>query len=64
MASVGNEREILEQQVDNQREAIAGLLDQVDEVEARERLVPSLTTVLGLVTHATFVEQLVARRSC
>lgn len=64
MASVGNEREILEQQVDNQREAIARLLDQVDEVEARERLVPSLTTVLGLVTHATFVEQLVARRSC
>ena len=57
MTSVGSEREILEQQVDRQREAIAGLLDQVDEAEARERLVPSLTTVLGLVTHATFVEQ-------
>ena len=57
MTSLGREREILEQQVDRQREAIAGLLDQVDEAEARERLVPSLTTVLGLVTHATFVEQ-------
>lgn len=57
MASVGGERETLEQQVDAQRAAIVGLLDQVDESEARERLVPSLTTVLGLVTHATFVEQ-------
>ena len=55
--TVGSEREVLEQQVDNQREAIARLLDRVDDAEARERLVPSLTTVLGLVTHATFVEQ-------
>lgn len=57
MTSAGSEREILEQQVDAQRAAIAGLLERVDDVEARERLVPSLTTVLGLVTHATFVEQ-------
>lgn len=55
--TVGTEREVLEQQVDAQRAAIAGLLDQVDDTEARQRLVPSLTTVLGLVTHATFVEQ-------
>ena len=33
------------------------MLDDITEDEARERLVPSLTTVLGLVKHATFVEQ-------
>ena len=55
--TVGTERGVLEQQLDRQRKAIVKLLDQVDETEARERLVPSLTTVLGLVTHATFVEE-------
>ncbi|NHC24141.1 DinB family protein [Nocardioides sp. IC4_145] len=43
--------------VDRQRAAVAGLLDDLTEEEARVRLVPSLTTVLGLVKHATFVEQ-------
>jgi hypothetical protein len=43
--------------LDRQRAEIAALLDDVDDTEARARLVPSLTTVLGLVTHATFVEQ-------
>lgn len=54
---VGGERDVLEHLVDNQRAEIAGLLERVDEAEARQRLVPSLTTVLGLVKHATFVEQ-------
>lgn len=48
----------LEAFVDVQRSALASLLDQVGEHEARARLVPSLTTVLGLVKHATFVEQI------
>jgi hypothetical protein len=43
--------------LDVQREAIAGLLDTVSEEQARLRLVPSLTTPLGLVKHATFVEK-------
>lgn len=51
------ERELLEGMVDRQREEIGRLLDDVTEDEARERLVPSLTTVLGLVKHCTFVEQ-------
>jgi len=42
---------------DRQREQVAGLLDDLTDAEARTRLVPSLTTPLGLVTHATFVEQ-------
>lgn len=48
---------MLEAKVDAQRAAILGLLDAVDEEQARARLVPSLTTVLGLVKHATFVER-------
>jgi len=39
-----------------QREAIDALLDDLTDEEARLRLVPSLTTPLGLVKHAAFVE--------
>jgi hypothetical protein len=42
--------------VDDQRNAIADLLDGLTEEEARASLVPSLTTVLGVVKHASFVE--------
>ncbi|HET9500521.1 MAG TPA: DinB family protein [Marmoricola sp.] len=51
------DREALELQLDAQRGEIADLLDGLTEEETRRRLVPSLTTVLGLVKHATFVEQ-------
>ena len=51
------ERSMLEARIDAQRAAIVGLLDGVVADQARARLVPSLTTVLGLVKHATFVEQ-------
>ena len=52
-----DERAVLEGLLDVQRTEVALLLDEVDETEARARLVPSLTTVLGLVKHATFVER-------
>lgn len=52
-----SERDLLQAMVDDQRSALAAMLDDITEHEARERLVPSLTTVLGLVKHATFVEQ-------
>lgn len=55
--SAASERDLLDAMVDDQRSAVAALLDDITEDEARERLVPSLTTVLGLVKHATFVEQ-------
>lgn len=54
---------MLEQWVDAQREQVLALLDGftgldgLDEDAARARLVPSLTTPLGLVKHATVVEQ-------
>ncbi|MGZ6826572.1 MAG: DinB family protein [Mycobacteriales bacterium] len=54
---VAGERALLEHVLDVQRQEVVGLLDQVDDEQARARLVPSLTTVLGLVKHLTFVER-------
>lgn len=50
-------RDALEQMLDCQRAEIVAILDGLTEEEARRRLVPSLTTPLGLVKHATFVEK-------
>lgn len=54
---LAGERRVLEGMLDAQRAAIAELLEGLDDEEARLRLVPSLTTPLGLVKHATFVEK-------
>ena len=43
--------------LDEHRAAIGACLDGLDEEQARRSLVPSRTTLLGLVKHATFVEQ-------
>ena len=43
--------------VDEHRAALGRCLDDVTEDEARRGLVPSRTTLLGLVKHATFVER-------
>jgi hypothetical protein len=47
----------LEVFLDEHREALAECLDGVTEEQARRSLVPSRTTLLGLVKHATFVER-------
>ena len=52
-----DERALLEGMVDIQRDQIGSILDDLDDEEARRRLVPSLTTPLALVKHATFVEK-------
>jgi hypothetical protein len=52
-----DERPLLEGMVERQRTQIAQLLDDLSDDDARLRLVPSLTTPLGLVKHATFVEK-------
>lgn len=44
--------------VDEHREVLAACLDGMDDDRARRRLVPSETTLLGLVKHAAFVEQM------
>ncbi|HET8561957.1 MAG TPA: DinB family protein [Marmoricola sp.] len=51
------ERTTLELMLDAQRAEIGALLDEVSDDQARRRLVPSLTTLLALVQHATFVER-------
>ncbi len=58
----------LEVFLDEHRAALRAALDGLTEQEARRSLVPSATTLLGLVKHATFVEKVwfdeaVTRRS-
>ena len=43
--------------LDEHRGALNGCLDRLTEQQARRSLVPSRTTLLGLVKHATFVEK-------
>lgn len=43
--------------LDEQRATLVACLDGLTDEQARRRLVPSSTTLLGLVKHATFVEQ-------
>jgi hypothetical protein len=43
--------------IDQHREALNHCLDGLTEEQARRSLVPSRTTLLGLVKHATFVEK-------
>ena len=43
--------------LDEHRSALNSSLDGLTEEQARRRLVPSRTTLLGLVKHATFVEK-------
>ncbi|MDO9455192.1 DinB family protein [Nocardioides sp.] len=50
-------REQLELFLDDHRRDLHDCLDGLTDDEARRRLVPSGTTLLGLVKHATFVEQ-------
>jgi hypothetical protein len=47
----------LEAFLDEHREALNDCLDGLTEEQARRSLVPSRTTLLGLVKHATFVER-------
>jgi len=51
------EREQIESFLHDNRAEVLGLLDGLTEEQARRRLVPSLTTLLGLVKHAAFVER-------
>jgi Protein of unknown function (DUF664) len=50
------QRQRLEELIDEYRVSLHDALDGLTEEEARRRLVPSETTLLGLVKHATFVE--------
>jgi Protein of unknown function (DUF664) len=47
----------LDELLDHYRQGLRDRLDDLTEPEARARLVPSRTTLLGLVKHATYVER-------
>ena len=47
----------LDELLDEHRAMLRASLDGLSEEEARRRLVPSRTTLLGLLTHVTYVEQ-------
>src|ERR1700679_1090008 len=50
-------RDLFEVFIDEHRGALNACLDGLTEEQARRSLVPSRTTLLGLVKHATFVEK-------
>ena len=54
----GTEREQLEAFLRDNRVELIALLYGLSEEQARRRLVPSSTTLLGLVKHAVFVERI------
>ena len=54
---IGSERSQLLAFVHDNRTEVAALLDGLTEEQARARLVPSATTLLGIVKHCAFVER-------
>jgi hypothetical protein len=57
LIALAGERETLEVFLEYHRTALPGKLRGLSEEDARRRLVPSLTTLLGLVSHAAAVER-------
>jgi hypothetical protein len=54
---LADERTQIEQFLDTNRDELVETLAGLTEEQARRRLVPSLTTLLGLVKHVTWAEQ-------
>lgn len=57
LVAVAGERETLEGLLEYHRRVLSGKLRGLSEEDARRRLVPSLTTMLGLVSHGASVER-------
>ena len=56
-AKLSDERTQLLAFLTDEREAVARLLEGITDEQSRRRLVPSLTTLAGLVKHCAFVER-------
>ena len=54
---VGSEREQVEAFLEDNRAEVLQLLDGLTEEQARRRLVPSATTLLGLLKHVTWMQR-------
>jgi len=57
LATTFGEREMLQQFLNHHRWVLTGKLEGLSDSDARHRLVPTGTTLLGLVRHATVVER-------
>jgi hypothetical protein len=57
LVRTAGEREVLEGFLDYLRKVLSGKLRGLSEDDARRRLVPSLTTLIGIVKHAAGVER-------
>ncbi|MEV0617505.1 DinB family protein [Nonomuraea sp. NPDC050404] len=57
LVSSGTEREVLEAFLDCQRRQIKARIAGVSEADSRRRIVPSMTTLAGLIKHLTAVER-------
>jgi len=55
--TTGPERALLEGMLDDNRESLIAALEGLSEEDARRKLVPSLTTPLGLLKHLAAVER-------
>ncbi|TQM11576.1 DinB family protein [Pseudonocardia kunmingensis] len=56
--TIGAERAILENMLDRNREALIGTIRGLSDVNARRRLVVSLTTPISLIKHAAAAERI------
>ncbi len=56
--TVGTERSILENMLDRNREALIETVRGLSEIDARQRLVISLTTPISLIKHAAAAERI------
>ncbi|WP_459547357.1 DinB family protein [Nocardia sp. X0981] len=61
--TAGTEREVLEALLDQARADLIDTVRGLSESEARTRLVPSLTTPITLIKHATFAERMWFQRT-
>ncbi|AXK84672.1 DinB family protein [Nocardia farcinica] len=59
----GTERELLETMLDRARRDLVDTVRGLSEADARRRLVPSLTTPIALIKHATFAERMWFQRT-
>lgn len=54
----GSERELLESTLDLNRDELVRAVEQLSDAQAREKLVPSLTTPISLIKHAAAAERI------